>query len=597
MTQQFELKTKTDDIKATHADIFLKLNELKQQNARFLTITCRDLGETIEIIYHFETGIDVVNLRLKTSKKEAVPSITPIFPAAFVAENEVQDHFNLKISGLIVDLEGKMIKPNGSPSTLIKPAVGPEPPIFRFYGRCREECPSMVNAPKYIRQIAAGDPVAAYNTVLENAALPACLGRVCFAPCQEGCRQEHNEEPIQIRLLKRYAADNTPNLKSKFKRAKSTGKKVAVVGGGPSGVGCAFYLGLMGHDVTLFEKNANCGGAMLWGIPKYRLPKNILEAEVQARFKEAGVSYKPNKEITELSSLQKEYDAIYLAIGASGSSKLMIEGENSEGVYDFRDVLRMVNVENKTPNLGNRVAVIGGGNSSIDAARVSKRLGSKNVSMYYRRTEKEMPASPHEIHGATEEGINFEYLVAPVKIIPGKPLKLMLQHMQLGEPDASGRRRPEPVPGSEFTTEVDTIITAIGQTVNTPASFGCQVTRYGTIVINNETYETSIKGIYAGGDAVFGPKSVIEALRDGKKTASIIDKSFGGKGWPEPSIDMGEFVGRPTNLEEIKNQERVECRELDSEERITGFDEVELGFNVDEALREANRCWRCDWNE
>jgi len=594
-TQEFQLKTRTEDVKTVKSEIFLKINELKQQNARFLTITARDIGENIEILYQFEKGEDVINLRLETPKTEVLTSITPVYPAAFLAENELQDLFNLQISGIVVDLGGKSLKPEGSPTTLIKPAIGPEPPIMRFYGRCRENCPSMVNAPKYIRQIAMGDPVGAYNTVLENAALPACLGRVCFAPCQEGCRQERNDEPIQIRLLKRYAADNTPNLKSSFKRARSNGKKVAVIGGGPSGVGCSFYLGIMGYSVTLFEKSSRCGGAMLWGIPKYRLPKDILEAEVQARFKEAGVTFKPNSEITDLKVVQA-FDATYIAIGASGSSKLMIEGEDSPGVWDFREVLRLVNVEDKTPELGKRVAVIGGGNSSIDAARVSKRLGAENVTMYYRRTEREMPASPHELNGATAEGVNFEYLVAPVKITPGKPLKLIMQHMQLGEPDASGRRRPEPVPGSEFTVEVDSIITAIGQTVTTPQGFGLQVTRHGTIVAN-DNYETSIKGVYAGGDVVFGPKSVIEGLRDGKKAASVIDKYFGGKGWPEPSIDLCEFVARPSNLEEIKLQEMVVCRELDSEERTSSFSEVELGYNVDEALREANRCWRCDWNE
>jgi NADPH-dependent glutamate synthase beta subunit-like oxidoreductase len=242
------------------------------------------------------------------------------------------------------------------------------------------------------------------------------------------------------------------------------------------------------------------------------------------------------------------------------------------------------------------VAVVGGGNSSIDAARVARRLGASNVTMYYRRTEKEMPASPLEIHGATQEGVNFEYLITPVKVFPGKPLKLVLQYMQLGEPDESGRRRPVPIQGSEFTVVVDTVIKAIGQAVSIPKDYGVEVTRRGTIV-TNENYETSLKNVYAGGDCVYGPSSVIEALRDGRNAASAIDRSFGGKGWPEPSIDINEFVGRPLNLEEIKSMERVEVRELSSEERVRNFDEVELGYNSSEAFREAYRCWRCDWNE
>jgi NADPH-dependent glutamate synthase beta subunit-like oxidoreductase len=422
------------------------------------------------------------------------------------------------------------------------------------------------------------------------------LGRVCFAPCQEGCRQEKNEAPIQIRLLKRFTADSTGRLKRDVTRAKPTGKKVAVVGGGPAGVSCAFYLGMMGYEVTLFERNDRCGGAMLWGIPKYRLPKTVMEEEIIARLEEAGVNFEKGKEIKNLKPILNEYDSVFIGIGATDSYKLGVEGEDTKGVIDFRDLLTEVNMKNKLSNIGQRVAIVGGGNSSIDAARVAKRLGATNVTLYYRRTEREMPASPIEIQGAIQEGINFEYLTAPVKIIPGEPLKMVLQHMELGEPDESGRRRPVPVVGSEFTIDVDSIIKGIGQSVSIPKDYGVEVNRRGTIVIK-ESYETSLKNVYAGGDCVFGPKSVIEALRDGRKAASEIDKNFGGKGWPEPSLDLDEFVGRPPNLEEIRLQEIVQVRELSAEERVKNLDEVELGFNSPEALREASRCWKCDWNE
>jgi NADPH-dependent glutamate synthase beta subunit-like oxidoreductase len=596
-TQQFELKIKTEDLSVGKIDIFLRLNELKAQNARFQTITTLDHGEELEVIYNFERGTDEVNLHVRTPKKEPIPSITGVFPSAFIAENEVQEHFNVKVSGINVDFGGRMMKIEGAVEvTLLKPAIGPEPFIKRFYGRCREECPARVNAPKYIRQILQGKPQEGYSTVIEQAPLPAILGRVCFAPCQEGCRQEKNENPIQIRLLKRFAADSMPSLKRKVKRAKATGKKVAVVGGGPSGVSCAFYLGMMGHEVALYEKNDRCGGAMLWGIPKYRLPKNIMEDEIAARFEEAGVKLKAGKEIKSLNPLLKDHDAVFIGIGAVESYKLGVESEESEGVIDFRQLLSEVNAGDRLLNIGQTVAVVGGGNSSIDAARVARRLGASNVTMYYRRTEREMPASPLEIHGATQEGVNFEYLITPVKVVPGKPLKLVLQYMQLGEPDESGRRRPVPVQGSEFTVVVDTVIKAIGQAVSIPKDYGVEVTRRGTIV-TNENYETSLKNVYAGGDCVYGPSSVIEALRDGRNAASAIDKSFGGKGWPEPSIDINEFVGRPPNLEEIKSMERVDVRELSSDERVRNFDEVEIGYNSSEALREAYRCWRCDWNE
>ncbi|HUS79192.1 MAG TPA: FAD-dependent oxidoreductase [Patescibacteria group bacterium] len=579
-------------------EMFIKLNEFKGADARFITITALDLGEEIEVIYHFEKDFGVVGLKIKAKKDKPLPSITSIYPVAFIAENEVQDLFNLKFSGLNVDFGGKMLHIEGiEQDTLLKPAEGPEPPIMRFFGKCREECPSNVNAPKYIRQISMGDAAGAYDTVIEQAPLPACLGRVCFAPCQEGCRQEMNEEPIQIRLLKRYCSDSIPNYKRKVKRAKSTGKKVAVVGGGPSGVSAAFYLGMLGHEVTVYEKTDRCGGAMLWGIPKYRLPKNILGSEITARFGEAKVTLKEGTEVKELKPLLDEgFDAIYVAIGAMESFKLQIEGEESEGVWDCKDLLEKVNVYDEIPNLGDRVAIVGGGNSAIDSGRVAKRLGASEVVLYYRRTEREMPASAHEIRGAVEEGVSFEYLVSPLKIIPGKPLQLVLQNMELGEPDASGRRRPMPIEGSTTTVEVDSIMKAIGHAVVVPEGFGIGLDRRGRIVAS-EDYETDVEGIFAGGDSVFGPKSVIEALRDGRKAASAINKFLGGEGLPEPSIDMGEYVGRPENLDEIKRMEHVQVREISPEVRAANFDEVELGFSDAEALRESSRCWRCDWNE
>ena len=596
--QQFELKSKTEDISAEKSEMFNRLGELKAQGARLITITALDHGKEMEYVYNFAKDMDVVNLHVKTPRKEAMPSITSVYPSALLFENELQDLFKIQVSNISVDFGGKLLTIEGADdTTLVKPAVGPAPFIKRFYGRCREQCPGSVNAPKYIRQVATGDPQGGYSTVCERAPLPAILGRVCFAPCQEGCRQERNDEPIQIRLIKRYTADSMPSLKRKMKVAKPTGKKVAVVGGGPAGVGCAYFLGLLGHEVTLYERGDRCGGAMLWGIPKYRLPKDLLEEEIQARLAEAGVTLKTKKEVKNLKTIKKDHDAVFVAIGALDSYKLGVDGEDNEGVMDFRELLSQVNVHDKTLSIGDRVAVIGGGNSSIDAARVAKRLGANKVVMYYRRTEKEMPASPHEIHGALQEGVSFEYLTAPVKIEPGKPLKLTLQHMELGAPDDSGRRRPVPIKGSEYTIEVDTIVKAIGQSVVVPADFGVEVNRQGRIVINEETMQTSLPGVYAGGDGVFGPSSVIEALRDGRKAAHSIDMSLGGKGLPPPDLDADEFVGRPPNIEEIRFQEMVTCRELNAEERVKGFGEVELGYNEDEALREAKRCWKCDWNE
>lgn len=585
------------DIHATREDLFIRLSELRDEGARFITTTTLDRGDDLEIVYHFERGDDVLNLHLRTPKNEPMPSITGIYPMSFFAENEIQDHFNLDISGINIDFGGHLFRVEGAEeNTLLKPSVGPVPFIKRFYGRCREACPAMVNAPKYIRQILEDDPEGGYSTVIESAPLPAVLGRVCFAPCEEGCRQERNDEPIRIRLLKRYTADASQSLRRDVTRMPSTGKSVAVVGGGPSGISCAFYLGMLGHSVTIFEREERCGGAMLWGIPKYRLPKDLLGREIKARLEEAGVELRTGIDVDDLDPLMEAYDAVYVGIGAGGSYNLWIEGEDSEGVLDFRDLLTAVNMEDKKLDIGDRVAIIGGGNSSIDAARVSRRLGASEVTLYYRRTAREMPASPHEVQGAAEEGVNFEYLSSPVSVIPGKPLGLVLQHMELGKPDASGRRRPVPIEGSQFTVEVDAVIEAIGQSTSVPEGFKLDVSRRGRIIIN-EDYETSRPGVWAGGDIVFGPSSVIEALRDGRDAASIIDRHFGGAGWQDPSLDMDEFVGRPLELSSIRFKETVDVRELPPDERIKSFNEVELGFNRAEALEEASRCWRCDWNE
>jgi len=588
---------KVMDVKATKEDLFVRLNELKEDGARFLTTTTLDRGDELEIVYHFERGTDVLNLHVTNPKGEPMPSITGVYPMSFLAENEIQDHFDLDISGINIDFEGHLYRVEGAEeNTLLKPSIGPVPFIKRFHGRCREACPAMVDAPEYIRQIIEGDPQGGYSTVIKSAPLPAVLGRVCFAPCEEGCRQERNDEPIQIRLLKRYIADASPSLKRDVKRMPSMGNKIAVVGGGPAGISCAFYLGMLGHDVTVFEKEERCGGAMLWGIPKYRLPKDLLEAEIQARFEEAGVELKTGIKVETLDHLIEEYDAVFIGIGGGGSYRLRIDGEDAEGVWDFRDLLTAVNMEDKKPDIGDRVAIIGGGNSSIDAARTAKRLGASQVTLYYRRTAREMPASTHEVQGAAQEGVNFEYLSSPVKMIPGDPLGLVLQNMELGEPDESGRRRPIPIEGSEFTVEVDTVIEAIGQSTSVPEAFNLDVTRRGRIKINEE-YETSRPEVWAGGDIVFGPSSVIEALRDGRDAASSIDRSLGGEGWKEPELGMDEFVGRPLDLEEIRFKETVDVRELSPEERIKEFKEVELGFNKAEALEEAFRCWRCHWNE
>jgi NADPH-dependent glutamate synthase beta subunit-like oxidoreductase len=587
-----------EDIRIEKANLYLKLNELKAENARFLTITALDVGDDLEIVYHFERGSHVINLITRSRKGHPIPSITSFFGAAFLAENEVQDLFNAKFVGLNVDFGGKMLKIEAATeTTLLKSAVGEAPTVTRFYGRCRDECPAMVNIPKYIRQIAAGDPEGAYSTVVERAPIPAILGRVCVAPCQTGCRQERRENNIQIRLLKRYAADSMKSLRREIERSEPTGRRVAVVGGGPSGVTVAYYLGMLGHDVTVFEKARRCGGAMLWGIPKYRLPKDVLQEEISARFDEAGVKLETGVEIKNLDTLFNDgFDAVYVSIGAMKPNRMMVEGEDSPNVLDSMDFLTSVNANNEAPDLGDEVIVVGGGNAAIDAARVSKRLGVRDVTVYYRRTETEMPAVLDEIHEAMREGVSFDFLAQPIKIIPGERLTLSFQCMIPGEPDSSGRRRPVPLEGAILMRETDTLIAAIGNGVEIPPDFGLEVDRRGRVIVD-ENYTTSRKGVWAGGDTVTGPRFVIEAIRDGRKAASAMDEYLGGNGLPEPTLDMDELVQKPTNEEKDLDTAKVRVRELDVYYRIRNFEEVELGFSEEEALMEAGRCWRCDWNE
>jgi len=336
---------------------------------------------------------------------------------------------------------------------------------------------------------------------------------------------------------------------------------------------------------------------MLWGIPKYRLPKDVMKEELDARMSEAGVDVKTGVEVENLEGLMAEgYDACFLAIGAERCNSLRCEGEDSEGVISFIDFLTAVNVRNETPEIGRRVVVIGGGNSAMDSARTARRLGAEEVTVFYRRTEDEMPASLHEVHGAVEEGIDFDFLSTQLTIHPGKPLRVEYQYMVPGEPDESGRRRPVPMEGEPGFLEADTVIAAIGYNVVVPPGFDVEVDRRGMVVIDDD-YKTSREGVYAGGDAAFGTSNVISALRDGRAAASAIDKYLGGEGLSEATPDMDEFVQRQADLDEIRSRHQAEIPEMDVDERVKSFAEIEKTLDECTAQCEAGRCWRCDWNE
>jgi NADH-quinone oxidoreductase subunit F len=461
---------------------------------------------------------------------------------------------------------------------------------------CSHICPAGVDAPRYIRFIAQGKPAEAVAVIREKIPFPSVCGYVCVHPCEAKCRRGLLDEAIGIRVLKRFAADHDTGLwKQSSRVAPASGKRVAIVGSGPAGLTAAYYLAKLGHKITVFEALAEAGGMMRVGIPDYRLPKDILKAEIK-EIEDLGVDIKTNTSVDSLDELFEEgYNAVFLATGAHQGMKIGVKGEKSPGVLDCVTFLREVSLGKKV-KVGDRVAVIGGGNAAIDSARTALRLGAKEVTIVYRRTQAEMPASAEEIEGATTEGVEIRFLAAPSRITSqdGK-LRLECLEMRLGEVDASGRPRPEPIKGSEFTLDFDTIIAAVGQRPEIPAQFNISLGRGNTIEVAPDTLATSREGVFAGGDVVSGPASVIEAIAHGREAAISIDRYLGGKGEIEETLAPPEAPMKA--LEEAEEEPRVEIPALPVLKRLKGFDLVELGLSEKMAVKEAERCLRCDLEE
>ncbi|MBC8477273.1 MAG: FAD-dependent oxidoreductase, partial [Dehalococcoidia bacterium] len=382
--------------------------------------------------------------------------------------------------------------------------------------------------------------------------------------------------------------------KNQPKKTPRTGKRVPISGRGPAGRTAGYSRAKQGHAVTVFEALPEPGGMMRVGIPDYRLPPEKLNAEIDI-IRKAGVEIKLNTRIESIDDLFAQgYDAVFAAPGAHEGMKMGVEGEDARGVFDGATFLREINLGRKI-DTGDRVAVIGGGNVAIDAARASLRTGARKVTIVYRRTRAEMPASPEEAEAALEEGIEIMFLAAPVRIDRvGNVLNLMCTRMELGEPDASGRRRPVPVRGSEFTTEFDSIIAAIGQTPDIPEGFNLKLGRGNTIQTSSETLASSTKGVWAGGDAVSGPASVIEAIAAGRKAAVSIDKYLGGTG------DISEVLAPPSEFSLCVGKDdgffewtRPSMPALPVEKRTDNFEEVELGLSDEAAAKEGRRCLQC----
>jgi len=459
---------------------------------------------------------------------------------------------------------------------------------------CQVACPAGIDIPRYIRLIARGRPSVALAVIREKVPFPAVLGRVCAAPCQEECRRGQDvDKALHIRMLKRFAADNgDDNWKEQAKFLPSTGKKVAIVGAGPAGLTCAYYLAKLGHGVTVFEALPEPGGMMRVGIPEYRLPRNILRDEIR-EIETAGVEIRLNTRIESLDTFfEQGYQATFLGVGAHEEIKLGVEGEDLPGVIGCGEFLRRFNLAEKV-ELGHRVGVVGGGNVAIDSARAALRLGAKMVTIFYRRTKNEMPAQTEEVEQALEEGVEIVFLVAPSRVYKENgALSLELVRMELGEPDASGRRRPVPVKGSEFTVELDTLIAAIGERPDVPAGFQIEVGR-GNVLKVNENLSTSREGVFAGGDCVSGPALVINAIAAGRKAAQSIDRYLGGKGdITEHLVPAQEAT---TWLEEAPTGGRLATISYrPPQARIKGLSEVEQEMDWETAVAEAERCLQCN---
>ena len=464
---------------------------------------------------------------------------------------------------------------------------------------CQATCPLHIDIKGYVGLIKEGKFDEALALIKEVLPFPGIIGRVCTRPCEQKCTRADIEQAIAINALKRSAVDYG-QVADDYSIAEEKDKKVAIIGGGPAGLMAAHNLRKEGYKVTIFEVLPRLGGMMAVGIPEFRLPRDILNSEIDI-IKKLGVEVKLDTKVgrdIELSTLHKDYDAVFIAIGAHQSRNLEVENENAEGVIDGTEFLHKVNMGNKVPT-GERVVIVGGGNVAVDCARTCVRLGFKDVEIVYRRSRAEMPAIDEEIAEAENEGVKLHLLAGPNRVIADgdKVTGMEFIKNKLGEPDESGRRRPEPVTGSEFVMDTGLIISAIGEQPDLQMMSGdaSKAVSNGLIATDPVTLQTGIKGIFAGGDAVNGPATVIEALAAGKKAAVSIDRYL--KGEPLDTGREGEGVYESTLIVDtfgVGQQPRLDIPTLPVEQRQGNFHEVELGLSREDAIKEAERCLSCD---
>ncbi len=489
-------------------------------------------------------------------------------------------------------------------------------------GPCKQACPAGVDVQGYISLIDKGMYNEAVSLIKETNPLPAICGRVCVRPCEADCRRNllDEETGVGIDYMKRFAADYDLESENKFKPQikDSTGKKVAVIGAGPGGLSAAFFLQKEGHQVDIYEAAPKAGGWLRYGIPEYRLPNDLLQKEVD-NITEMGVNIFFNKKLgdnLEFADIKADYDAGILAIGSQIGTLIGCEGDDAENVHPGIYFLKEMEVSGKHYDFkGKRVAVIGGGNTAMDCCRTAKRCGAEEVFVIYRRTEKEMPANPIEIHESKLEGVEYMFLTNPRKVNKdeeGKVKSISCLKMKLGEPDASGRRRPIPIDGSDFDLQIDFILAAIGQKTNVNflknlnenySGEELKTNRWGDIDANSETLQTGIKSIFAAGDGVTGPATLIEAIAQAKIASHSCNQFLLGQEIVPPKK---EFLSKKDNfkkqvpedyLSHYKKQMRDEMPTLDPSNRVN-FEEVELGYNNEDiAKHEAQRCLECGCNE
>jgi len=470
---------------------------------------------------------------------------------------------------------------------------------------CVIACPARTNVQGYVQLIGQGKHKEAVQLIMERLPFPGVLGRVCPHPCETECRRKEVDDALTIRDLKRFVADQVDVTEFAQPQIEDRSEKVAVIGSGPAGLTVAYYLRLRGYPVTIFEALPKLGGMLRVGIPDYRLPPEVLDREIGAIIG-LGIEVQTEKRLGTdftLADLKDDgFDAVFLGIGAHLGMKLGIQGEEDhEGVLDAIDFLRNVNLGSREAP-GKRVVVLGGGNVAVDATRTALRLGAEQVDIVYRRTRQEMPAYEEEIEETLEEGIRIQYLTSPVRIhgAEGKCTGLECIKTKLGKPDATGRRRPVPVEGSEFVIDCDAVISAIGQRIDTTGvkdEAGLKLSRRNTLVVNPHTMQTSVSHVFASGDAVTGPATVIEAVSSAHKAVEAIHSYLNGE-------DLDLFAEEQAALEPpgrdwqkipegLPKEHRAGNVHRDVNERARSFDEVNLGFSEDAAQKEAQRCLNC----